>query len=310
MHARRSFLHWLRRCVWALAAMAALAPAVIAGQAAVRASAAPASVSAVEGKARTILDQALTARNPDTRKAAVQALGLIGPREPYMGRLMTMIRDPDVAVRVAAIDSLVDLDDPRVRPAIRHAFDDPVPEVSFAAAKALQAMNDPVGRDALIAVLAGGDDAQSGYVTRSGRSLARIYYTPKTAIPFLLARGIGMAHVAGLGAGVASVRGLLADQNLDGRAAAALLLGDDPDPRVVPALRAALQDKGAAVRAAAVHALAMRDDPGQVSALLPMLDDGSIEVRVRAAAAVLRLQWIAARDRVTPARPPASRRLR
>ncbi len=87
MHARRSFLHWLRRCVWALAAMAALAPAVIAGQAAVRASAAPASVSAVEGKARTILDQALTARNPDTRKAAVQALGLIGPREPYLERL-------------------------------------------------------------------------------------------------------------------------------------------------------------------------------------------------------------------------------
>lgn len=44
--------------------------------------------SSVAATARTILDQALIARNPDTRKVAVEALGMIGPHEPYLGRLL------------------------------------------------------------------------------------------------------------------------------------------------------------------------------------------------------------------------------
>ncbi len=257
-----------------------------------------------------ILDQALTARNPDTRKLAVQALGLIGPREPYLSRLMVMVNDRDVQVRMAAIASLLDLHDPAALPAIRHAYDDPVPEVSFAAARALQALGDPVGRQALIAVLGGGDDAASGYLAHNTRSMARMFYTPKSLVPYLTARAIGMAHVAGLGAGVASLQGLLADQNLSARASAALLLGQDKDPRVLPALRAALRDKGADVRAAAVHALALRDDPALQPDLLALLDDRDGAVRIRAAAACLRLELIA-RHAIRPvATGPTSRAMR
>lgn len=269
----------------------------------------PATHTAIVTRARQVLDQALTARNPDSRKVAVQALGLIGPHEPYLGRLLAMTGDRDVPVRVAAIGSLVDLDDRRTLPALRHAYDDPVPEVSFAAAKALHAMGDPVGREALIDVVRGGDDAASGYVSTRGRSLARMFYTPRAIIPYLVARGIGMAHVAGLGAGVASLQGLMADQNISGRAAAALLLGQDPDARVLPALRAALHDKDAGVRAAAVHALALRDDAALEGDLLPLLDDRALEVRVRAAAACLRLELLGApRDDGAPAKARAAPR--
>ncbi len=255
-------------------------------------------------RARGILDHALTARNPDTRKAAVQALGLIGPREPYMSRLMTMLGDRDVEVRVAAISSLVDLRDPGVLPAIRHAYDDPVPEVSFAAARALVSMGDRSGRDALIDVLRGSDDAASGYLTRNGRELKRMFYAPGSALPYLTSRTIGLAHVSGLGAGIASLEGLLADQNISGRATAALMLGTDRDPRVVPALLAALADHDPVVRASAVHALALRDDPGLERDLLPMLDDHKVEVQARAAAACLRLELLLAEAQARTVVPP------
>jgi len=254
-------------------------------------------------RARAILDEALRARNPDVRAEAVEALGLIGPREPYMSRLMVMIRDDDVPVRVAAVESLMDLRDNRAIPALRAAYDDPVPEVSFAAAKALQVLGDPAGRLALIDVAGGGDDSASGYVSTSARSAKRLYYAPKRALPYLMMRAIGFAHVAGLGTGIASLQGILADKNVSGRVSAVLMLGGDKDPRVVPALKRALHDKDASVRAAAVHAIAMRDDATLEPDLLPMLEDKKVEARVRAAAACLRLEMVASEAQAAASKP-------
>lgn len=245
-----------------------------------------------------ILEDALKARNPDTRKAAVQSLGLIGPREPYLSELKAMLKDDDVQVRVAVIASLLDLKDKDTEPTLREALSDKVPEVGFAAARALASLGDEKGRDVLIAVLAGEREASTGFFTAQGRSALRLFYTPKAAIPYLVGRGIGLAHVAGLGLGVASLEGLLSDPNISGRAAAALLLSSDNDPRVLIATHAALTDKDETVRAAAVHAIALRDDRTLEPYLLPYLDDGSAAVRTRAAAACLRLELI------PPAAPP------
>ena len=259
------------------------------------ATVAPASVPApptTAERARAILDAALIDKNPDTRKQAVQAMGLVGPREPYLGRLQAMLWDKDVQVRVAAIASLMDLRDKSTAPALRKALNDDVPEVSFAAAKALWSLGDDQGREALMAVLAGDNDAASGYFTSEGRAALRLVHTPKGFLSYLLRRGIGMAHVSGLGAGVASLEGLLADQNISGRAAAALLLSGDKDPKVLPLLREALSDKDGSVRAAVVHAIALRNDPTLEPDLLPMLDDKSEAVQLRAAAACLRLELI------------------
>ena len=253
---------------------------------------APSPVVTTAERARNILDQGLTARNPDTRKESVRALGLIGPHEPYLGRLLVMLKDKDVEVRVAAIASLQDLQDKDTLPVLRVALGDPVPEVGFAAAKALWSMNDPAGRDAMLAVLGGERKASSGYFTKEGRSALRMFYTPKAAIPYLMGRGIGFTHIAGLGLGVASLEGLLSDPNISGRATAALLLSTDHDPNVLLALRQALADKDPSVRAAAVYVMALRNDPALEAELVPFLDDKAEAVQLRAAAGCLRLELL------------------
>ena len=249
---------------------------------------------ALEDRARSLLEEALKDGNPDVRAQAVQALGLVGPREPYISELEAMLNDKDVAVRLATVASLMDLRNPRTPSALKKALADDVPEVSFSAAKALWNLHEPEGKDALLSVLAGETKTSSGYITKQKRDTFRLIHTPKTMFLFALKEGMGLAPVPGLGAGASSLQGILADPSVSGRATTALLLSNDRDPQVLEALRDALGDKDASVRAAAVHAIALRDDPAVVNDLAPVLDDKKEAVRVRAAAALLRLQWLEA----------------
>ena len=84
---------------------------------------------------------------------AVQALGLLPPVEPYLSQLEAMLQDKDVPVRLATITSLMDLRNPRTGPTLLKTLESDVPEVSFAAAKALWALDDPAGRQALVSIL-------------------------------------------------------------------------------------------------------------------------------------------------------------
>jgi HEAT repeat protein len=243
-------------------------------------------------RARTLLEDSLKDKNPDTRKHTVQALGLVGPREPYLSELISMLDDKDIEVRLATITSLVDLKDKKTVAALRTALDDDVPEVSFAAAKALWTLDDPKGHDALIDVLSGETKTSSGFVTKQKREALRMLHTPKPMFLFALRQGAALAPVPGLGAGISSVQGILSDPSVSGRATTALLLATDRDPRVAQALRDALDDKEWSVRAAAVHAIALRNDPTVEKDLMPLFDDKNQAVRVRAAAGYLRLEWI------------------
>jgi HEAT repeat protein len=245
-----------------------------------------------QDRARTSIEDSLKDKNPDTRKHAVQALGLVSAGEPYLSELEAMLNDKDVEVRLAAITSLSDLKTDRTVPALRKALDSDVPEVSFAAAKALWALNEPLGREALISVLSGDTKTTSGFITKQKRDALRMLHTPKTMFMFALQQSANLAPVPGLGAGVSSVQGILSDPSVSGRAATALLLSADRDPDVLKALRDALTDKDWSVRAAAVHAIAMRNDPASEADLAPLLEDKKEAVRVRAAAGYLRLDAI------------------
>jgi HEAT repeat protein len=248
-----------------------------------------------QDRARSFLEDSLKDKNPDTRKHAVQALGLVSAREPYLSELEAMLDDKDVEVRLAAITSLVDLKSERTVPALRKALDSDVPEVSFAAANALWTLNEPLGREALISVLSGDTKTSSGFITKEKRQALRMLHTPKTMFLFAMQQGANFAPIPGLGAGVSSVQGILSDPSVSGRAATALLLSTDPDPDVLQALQDALGDKDWSVRAAAVHAIAVRNDPALESDLLPLLEDKKEAVRVRAAAGYLRLEAIRSR---------------
>lgn len=248
----------------------------------------------VKDQAWGYITDALKDKNPDTRLQAVQSMGLIGVHEPYISTLEGMLDDKDVQVRVATVQSLVDLKNKRTVPALKKALGDPVPEVTFAAAKALYLLKDPDGEDALMSILSRELKTSSGFVTKQIRDSLRMLQTPKPLMMFAIKTGVGFAPVPGLGEGISSLQGILADPGMSGRAATALLLATDKDPRVQAALIDALEDKEASVRAAACHALALRNNRKLEANLIPMLDDKRAAVRLRAAAGCLRLESLPA----------------
>jgi HEAT repeat protein len=243
-------------------------------------------------RARDILQSAMTDRNPDTRKMAATALGLGGPRQPFLSELEAMLDDKDVEVRVAAITALADWKSKEALPMLRKGLDDSVPEVSFGAAKALYALHDPAGKAALLAILSGETKVASGFLTKQRRDALRMLHTPKTTIMLGVKQGLGFVPVPGLGEGMASLQGLLSDPGVSGRAMTALLLGKESDPDTKFALKEALSDHDWSVRAAAIHSLALRNDPAVEPDIVPLLDDKQQGVRLRAASACLRFEDI------------------
>lgn len=251
------------------------------------------ALSPLHERASGMLAAALKEKNPDTRKAAVQALGLASQSEPYLSLLEQALReDKDIEVKQAAIASLVDLKNTRTVPVLTEALQSDVPEVSFDAAKALFALHEAAGRDALVAILTRETKTSSGFITKQKRDMIRMLHTPRTAFLFALRQSAGLAPVPGLGAGVSSLQGILADSGTSGRAATALLLGADPSPDVMLSLQDALSDSDGSVRAAAAHAIALRNDRSKLALLVPLFDDKKDAVRLRAAAGYLRLEAV------------------
>jgi hypothetical protein len=257
-----------------------------------------AAASAARGLAATdaqcieILQHSLDAGNPETRKQAVMALSLASGRGALFDQLVQMLQDKDVEVRQAVVASLADVKSERATAALRRALEDTVPEVSFAAARALWARHDRAGRAELLAVLGGESKSSSKFFSKQKRDALRMMHTPRTTFLFAVQHGVGFIPVPGLGLGVASMQGILASSGVPGRALAALLLGADRDPATLEALRDALADKDSSVRAAAVHSMSLRNDPALKKELEPLLQDDNEAVRLRAAAGYLRLSAI------------------
>jgi HEAT repeat protein len=271
------------------------------------ASAAFAQIVPVKDRAWALLTDSLKDKNPDTRLQAVQSMGLIGAHEPYLSALVAMLDDKDVQVRVAAVQSLVDIKNKNTAPALKKALADPIPEVSFAAAKALYVLKDPDGEEALLSILAKELKTSSGYITKQVRDSLRLLQTPKPLMMLAIKTGVGFAPVPGLGEGISSLQGILSDPGMSGRAATALLLAPEKDPRVEAALIDCLDDKQGSVRAAGCHGLALRNKKSLEEKLIPLLDDKKPAVRLRAAAGCLRLESIPApvRARAVPVKPAA-----
>jgi HEAT repeat protein len=242
---------------------------------------------ATDQQCRDILRQALEAKNPDTRKQAVVALSLVPGQ--FLSPLKAMLQDKDVEVRLATVASLTEAKSQQAVAALRAALNDEVPEVSFAAARALWGLHDTAGKQALLAIIAGDSQTSSNFFTKQKRDALRMIHSPRGTLLFAMKKGIGFVPVPYLGLGVASMQALLTDPGISGRAAAALMLATENDQATLDALRDALSDTDWSVRAAAVHSLALRRDPRLRTDLAPLLDDQNEAVRLRAAAAYLRL---------------------
>jgi HEAT repeat protein len=253
--------------------------------------------AATEVQCNDILQHALQSGNPETRKLAAVALSLAPGNGPLFNTLEQMLHDKDVDVRQAVVASLAEVKTKEATAALLKALEDDVPEVSFAAAKALFNRHEPAGRDALLAVLARESKTSSNFLSVQKRTALRMMHTPRTTFLFAVQQGVGFVPLPGFGEGVASMQGILTDSGVSGRATAALLLGKDKDQTTIDALKDAMFDKDTSVRAAAVHSLSLRNDPSLLIAIEPLLNDDKEAVRLRAAAGYLRLLTIQAGGR-------------
>jgi HEAT repeat protein len=240
-------------------------------------------------RCRRMLEEAAHDKNPDVRKGAAEALSLVGVKDNPLRSLDPMLDDHDVSVRIAVVSTLSDFKDNSTIPLLKKALKDPVPEVDFAAAKALYQLHDPDGVQFLLAVVAGESKASSSYLSKEKRSALRLLHTPTKLFTTVAIGAAGFAPVPGLGLGLSSAQGILSDPDSSARAASLLLIGNTHDPALTDAVGSALSDKEWSVRAAAVHLVATHPYPEFRQDLVTLLDDKKGSVRLRAAA-YIRLQ--------------------
>ena len=94
----------------------------------------PCLAAVTDQQCTDLLQHALSASNPETRKMAVVALSLAAENAALFDQLQSMLHDKDVEVRLAVIAGLQELKTKPAIAALHSALEDPAPEVSFAAA--------------------------------------------------------------------------------------------------------------------------------------------------------------------------------
>jgi HEAT repeat protein len=247
-----------------------------------------AALSAIRTSAWNTLNKGLNDSDPEHRVHAVVAVGTIGPTPEAIKVIETALRDDKATVvRQAAAVTLGDINARTAIPSLEAALEDN-PEVSFAAAKALESMGNTSGRWIFEEVLEGERTDKPGAIHGLVRKAKQKLHSP-TQLALM-----GVKEATGQFLGPASIgitigQMALKDSGAAGRTAAVAALAKDPDPYVVTLLEWALADKSWAVRAAVVKALGERGNQNTISKLLPLLRDDRDLVRSLAAAAVIKL---------------------
>jgi HEAT repeat protein len=242
------------------------------------------------GDARKVLTEGAHAKEGDQRRETAIAMSLISAKDSAASLIETMLTDKDYQVRVAATETLGEWNDAKRLPLLRNMMQDDVPEVAFAAAKALYGMKQPEGRDALQAVYEGDMKAKSNFFKKEMMNSWRRLKTPKSALLFTVSRGIGFVPVPGIGAGYNAMVGMLGDAEFSVRAVSLLLTCEEKSKVCDEMLAASFADEDWTVRAAGIHLAATKNLRPLEPSLVTLLADKKDKVRLRAAAGILRLE--------------------
>jgi HEAT repeat protein len=243
-------------------------------------------------QARGVLRDGFVEKAPDKRREVAVALSMVPSKDPTTELLASSLRDKDVLVRQAAIESLAELGDKGRYPLLKAALADEVPEVAYAAARALWKVGDPAGAELLEDIYAEEAKAKSPVLKSEMRKVMRRMKTPGSAILFAVERGLIFVPVPGLGAGYSAMSRMLLDETFSARATSLVLLCQDPKRRSTGCegmLERAFVDEDWSVRAAAVQLVAGGRNAALRGKLVGLFGDKSEKVRYRAAAAYLRL---------------------
>jgi HEAT repeat protein len=210
-------------------------------------------------------------------------MGLVSTNPAAEKLALAALADEKSEVRAAAAACLGEVGSKTAIPALKKALLDAETEVVFAAAGALYKLNDPAAYQVYYASLM--------REMKSGDSLVesqmKMLKDPKALAKIGFEQGIGLIPFAGLGYG--AFKAISKDDESPIRAAAALRLARDPDPKSAEALAKSAGDEKWMVRAAAIDAIGRRGDAALLKAVVPLLTDDNETVRFNAAACILRL---------------------
>jgi HEAT repeat protein len=236
-----------------------------------------------------VLQHGASDRDPDVRRQVAVALSLGRASAPVNAMVEALVKDGDSLVRQSALDTVGELGDAKLATVAGTALDDDVPEVVFAAARALYRLHDPAGESTLIAVVEKEQKAGSNPLRVKLRNMIRRMKTPRSALFLAVEQGAGFIPAPGLGEGISAMSALLNDENFSPRATALLLLAGDNSPIVRGLIELAFTDEDWSLRAAAVQLAARPQNARWRPRLAAMLDDTNRKVRFRAAAVYLRV---------------------
>ena len=234
-------------------------------------------------KAWSILSTSASDKNYQGRMKAIQALGLLPQNQKARVMAEKALEDERGEVRAEAAEALGLIGYKESAPKLINAVNDKEASVVFSAANALFELGDPTAFQVFYAVLTGEKKSGEGLVD----SQMKMLKDPVALTKLGFEAGIGFIPFGGIGYKV--FKTVTKDDVSPVRAAAAIKLVKDPDPKTGQALAASCKDDKWLVRAAAAGAIARRGDASLLSAIIPLLDDSNDVVRFTAAAGVVRL---------------------
>ena len=237
-----------------------------------------------------ILRAATADTNADRRAKAVSALGLVTRNADAEDLVRAALKDDKPEVRKAAAGALGRMGTPNAKDDLHNAMNDAEPAVALAAANALLSLKDDDGYSVYYEVLTGARKGGKGPV---GSELDTLKNTKKLA-QMGFEEGIGFVPFASIGYEV--IKTLTKDDVSPVRAGAARKLASDPDPESGKALVAAAEDKNWLIRAASLEALAIRSDASVLPKITALLEDSKDEVKFTAAACVIHLSGLPAKQ--------------
>ena len=236
---------------------------------------------------------------PETRvepseRASSQSTAPAQGRDRAVPALLSVVRDENATVRLAAVQALGQLSDPRAIDALAEAMrTDTDPRVREAAASALGEIDSPRAVPALIAALG----SERVVVVRAKIAWALGEIEDPRAVDALesalrdQAVEVRRQAVWALGeiespSATSAIIPLLRDSDVEVRKQAAWALGELGNGDAIAALSAATKDSDAEVRDQAVNALGEIADPRALPALTAALSDDEVEVRRKAVWAI------------------------
>jgi HEAT repeat protein len=240
-----------------------------------------------EAKAWSMFEAAAVSKSATQRQIGIRALGLLS--DDARGRELAehALNDPNPTVRAAAAAALGQMHATESIPKLQKMLKDPRIAVVMAAAHSLLDLNDKRTANAIYLDVLTGERKGDGLIAEQMDTL----HDPKELARIGVEQGIGYVPFAGIGWD--AWRYTHKKNPHPVRAVAATVLAHDPDPATGRALvKAALNDKDWIVRAAALEALALRGDSALEGKIEMSLFDLNAHVRFTAAAVVIRLSGL------------------